>query len=63
MCLARIEGEMKLIHYFGESPDELYDLEEDPLEEDDLARDRLRDVEEMRSRLLEWRTDNIAAYE
>lgn len=44
---------MKLIHYFGESPDELYDLEEDPLEENALAEDRLREVEEMRSRLLE----------
>jgi lipoteichoic acid synthase len=54
---------MKLIHYFGESPDELYDLKEDPREENNLARDRLRDVEEMRSRLLEWRTDNIAKYE
>jgi arylsulfatase A-like enzyme len=62
VCLARIEGDMKLIHYFGESPDELYNLAEDPLEKDDLARNRLRDVEEMRSRLLEWRTDNIAMY-
>jgi lipoteichoic acid synthase len=63
VCLARIEDGMKLIHYFGESPDELYDLKEDPREENNLARDRLRDVEEMRSRLLEWRTDNIAKYE
>lgn len=63
VCLARIEGDLKLIHYFGESPDELYDLAEDPLEQNDLARERLRDVEEMRSRLLEWRTDNIAKYE
>lgn len=62
-CLARIEDGMKLIHYFGESPDELYDLDRDPLEENDLARDRLRDVEEMRSRLLEWRSDNVALYE
>ncbi len=62
-CLARIEGDTKLIHHFGESPDELYDLEKDPLEENDLAEDRPREVEEMRSRLLEWRSDNIAAYE
>lgn len=62
-CLARIEGDMKLIHYFGDSPDELYNLANDPLEKDDLASDRPGTVEEMGSRLLEWRSDNVAMYE
>lgn len=61
-CLARLEGGEKYIHDFDE-PDELYDLSEDPQEENDLAGNLSEaEKEERRSELLRWREKNAGRY-
>ncbi len=61
-CLASIKGDVKYIHYFGDTPDELYDLSEDPGESQNLAPQRPEVVEERRRELLEWRAQVNDAY-
>ena len=47
-------GEWKLIHYFEDGHDELYDLAADPGERDDQAPARLQEAAVLRQRLDEW---------
>lgn len=61
-CLARLEDGEKYIHNFDE-PDEMYDLSEDPREENDLAAELSEaGKEERRSELLRWREENAGRY-
>jgi lipoteichoic acid synthase len=53
-CMARIEGAHKLVHTFGRSPDELYDLAVDPRESHDLAATHVAEVGPARADALAW---------
>ena len=55
-CLASIKGSEKYIHHYGNQPDELFDLSEDPLEERNLAGERAKEAKKRREELLAWRT-------
>jgi len=62
-CLASIEGSEKYIYHYGNQPDEVFDLSEDPLERENLAGERGQDeMDERREALLEWRSNVNAAY-
>jgi len=61
-CLASLEGTEKYIYHYDNRPDELFDLSEDPLEQEDLAGKRQEDVEKRRSELLAWRSKIDAIY-
>ena len=47
-------GDWKLIHYFEDGHDELYDLAADPGEEDDRTPARPQEAAVLRQRLAEW---------
>lgn len=65
-CAASLKDDMKYVYNYGDSPDELYDLSRDPLEENNLlaeaseAERRLAD--ERRERLLTWQAKVKAIY-
>jgi lipoteichoic acid synthase len=62
-CLARIDGTTKYVHHFGNRPDEVFDLADDPGERHNLIADvdgAL--VKELRSDLLHWRGEVRAEY-
>ncbi len=61
-CLASLEGTEKYIYYYDNQPDQLFDLSEDPLEQENLAGERQEDAEERRSELLAWRSKIDAIY-
>jgi len=62
-CLARIEGSEKYIHHYGNQPDELFDLAQDPAEWRNLAAgERPEEINERREELLRWRSEVNAAY-
>jgi lipoteichoic acid synthase len=63
-CLASIKGDEKYIYFFGNQPDEVYDLSKDPHEHHDIA-DQLSDEElkKKRSQVLAWYSRVNAMYE
>ncbi len=61
-CLVSLQGTEKHIYFYDNRPDQLFDLSEDPLEQNDLAAERQEDVEERRNELLEWRSRIDAVY-
>ena len=61
-CLASLEGTEKYIYYYDNQPDQLFDLSEDPLEQENLASERQEDAEKRRSELLAWRSKVDAVY-
>jgi lipoteichoic acid synthase len=63
-CLASIKGDEKYIYFFGNQPDEVYDLSKDPYEHHDIA-DQLSDAElkKKRSQVLAWYSRVNAMYE
>lgn len=62
-CAASVKGSEKYIYYFGDKPDEIFDLSEDPLEKNNLADERGKDaVEERRDDLLAQRSKIDALY-
>jgi lipoteichoic acid synthase len=61
-CLASLEGNEKYIYHYDNRPDELFDISEDPLEQENLASERQEEVERRRSELLAWRSRIDAVY-
>ena len=62
-CLASIEGSEKYIYHYSDRPEEVYDLEEDPLENKNIAEEVApEELKERRDALLEWRARVDAAY-
>jgi len=62
-CLASLQGDEKYIYHYGNQPDELFDLSEDPLEERNLASGRAKEAKERRDELLAWRSRINATFE
>jgi lipoteichoic acid synthase len=63
-CLASIKGDEKYIYFFGNQPEEVYDLSEDPYEQHNIA-DELskKELENKRSQVLAWYSKVNAMYE
>ncbi|HET7480327.1 MAG TPA: sulfatase-like hydrolase/transferase [Rubrobacteraceae bacterium] len=62
-CLASTHGNEKYIYHYGNRPEQLFDLEKDPLEKTNLADSRKKDLEARRDALLKWRSSVNAMYE
>ena len=60
--MASVRGSTKLIHWFGDTPDELYNVIDDPEERVDLARERPQQAEERLDDLLDWYHRSRANY-
>jgi hypothetical protein len=61
--MASIQGYEKYIYHFENQPDELFDLSEDPLEQNDLAGSLSSgERDERREDLLEWQSRVNAVY-
>jgi lipoteichoic acid synthase len=55
-CLARLEGDLKYVHHFGDRRDEVFDLATDPSERHDLNRSTDPDwLAQQRVAVLRWR--------
>jgi lipoteichoic acid synthase len=55
-CLARLEGDLKYVHHFGDRRDEVFDLATDPSERHDLNRSTDPDwLTQQRAAVLRWR--------
>jgi lipoteichoic acid synthase len=62
-CLASIKGSEKYIYHYGDQPDEIFDLSNDPLEEHNLAGERsAEELYRLREDLLAWRSGVNAGY-
>jgi lipoteichoic acid synthase len=61
-CMASLNGDEKYIYHHGNQPDEFFDLSEDPLEKENLAGEKGKEVEERREALLKWRSSVNASY-
>ena len=62
-CLASLKGNEKYIYHYGNQPDELFDLSEDPLEQRNLADERGKEeLDKRRDDLLIWGSSVNAAY-
>jgi arylsulfatase A-like enzyme len=64
LSVARIQGQQKYIYHFGNQLEEFYNLEKDPLEENNLIRKvGRRKLDQFRSELLAWHARTTAAYD
>jgi lipoteichoic acid synthase len=63
-CLASIQGTKKYIYFFGNQPEEVYDLASDPMEQTNIA-DELskKDLKTKRQQVLAWYSNVNAMYE
>ena len=61
-CLASIQGYDKFIHHYANWPDEIFDLSEDPLEEQNLVGERGNEVDKRREKLFAWHSEAKALY-
>jgi lipoteichoic acid synthase len=62
-CMASLKGTEKYIYHYGDQPDELFDLSEDPLEERNLAGERdEKELDKRRNELLAWASRLDAEY-
>jgi arylsulfatase A-like enzyme len=63
-CLASIKGDEKYIYFFGNQPDEVYDLSKDPNEHHDIAGELSNaELKKKRSEVLAWYSMVNATYE
>src|SRR5215216_617792 len=63
-CLASLKGEEKYIYFFGNQPEEVYDLSSDPFESNDLAGELGdKELEDRRKEVLAWYVRVNAMYE
>jgi lipoteichoic acid synthase len=63
-CLASLRGEEKYIYFFGNQPEEVYDLSSDPSESNDLAGELDdKELEQRRKEVLAWYLRTNAMYE
>jgi lipoteichoic acid synthase len=63
-CLASIEGNEKYIYFFGNQPEEVYDLSKDPRERHDIAGQQSKqELRDKRSQVLAWYSKINAMYE
>ena len=63
-CLASIKGDEKYIYFFGNQPDEVYDLSKDPYEQHDIAGEQSNaELKKKRSQVLTWYSRVNATYE
>ena len=63
-CLASIKGDEKYIYFFGNQPDEVYDLSKDPYEHHDIANQlSAEELKKKRSQVLTWYSRVNAMYE
>jgi arylsulfatase A-like enzyme len=61
-CLASLNKTEKYVYHFGDNPDEIFDLSEDPDERRNLAGERPQEAEKRRRELLEWRAEVSSRY-
>jgi hypothetical protein len=62
-CIASLKETEKYIHHYGDQPDEIFDLSKDPLEQRNLAGERvIEEVNERRDNLIAWRSGVNAGY-
>jgi arylsulfatase A-like enzyme len=63
-CLASIKGDEKYVYYYGNKPEEFFDLSEDPHERENLA-DQMSEekLKELRYELLAWEAKVESTYE
>jgi lipoteichoic acid synthase len=63
-CLASLKGEEKYIYFFGNQPEEVYDLSSDPSESNDLAGELDdKELEDRRKEVLTWYSQVNGMYE
>ncbi len=62
-CLASIEGHEEYIYHYGNRPEEIFDLSEDPTEQNDLAGEYSQEeLDKRRDELLKWQSSVNATY-
>ena len=63
-CLASLQGDKKYIYFYGNQPDQVFDLSSDPLEQHNIAGEQSKEyLDERRSGVLEWYSRVNAMYE
>ncbi len=63
-CLASIKGDEKYIYFFGNQPEEVYDLSKDPLEKHNIAGELSKEaLNKKRQQVLDWYSSVNATYE
>jgi len=62
-CLASVRGHKKYIHHYGNRPDEIFALSEDPSEQNYLAGEYSQEeLDQRRDEILEWRSNFNVTY-